>query len=169
MAERTDLPALRRYGPAEPSGEPGPSPARSTRRAWNGMACGSATTAEANSPFARARIRGQPPKLHQWFQAAYPALLQQEGYQQQSACPHARLHRQDGMVCVSSGSAKPCGKASLAPFGGGVKPSRRTRPISDARRAGASSAGFGHTMKVMSLVERGGPLRSTVMDTVTSN
>ena len=57
--------------------------------------------------------------------------------------------------------------ASLIRFGGKVRSSRADETFLGNKKGFPSFTGTGHKMEVMSLVERGGPCASTVLDTVT--
>jgi transposase-like protein len=105
-------------------------------------------------------------KLHQWFQAAYLICSSKKGISSN------QLARTLGVTVKTAWFAShrirlAMKDGSLGPLGGGMKAVEADETYIGRKKGWKKPrAGFGHTMKVMSLVERGGPVRSTVMDSV---
>jgi len=106
-------------------------------------------------------------KLHQWFQAAYLLCSSKKGISSN------QLARTLGCTVKSAWFAshrlrEAMKDGKLDPIGGGGKIVEADETYIGRKKGWKKPrGGFGHTMKVMSLVERGGTVRSTVMDTVT--
>lgn len=106
-------------------------------------------------------------KLHQWFQAAYLMCSSKKGISSH------QLARTLGCTVKTAWFAshrlrEAMKDSKLGPIGGGGKIVEADETYIGRKKGWPKPrGGFGHTMKVMSLVERGGPVRSTVMDTVT--
>ncbi|MEA2951834.1 MAG: hypothetical protein QOJ96_1354 [Alphaproteobacteria bacterium] len=112
-------------------------------------------------------------KLHQWFQCAYLICSSKKGISSN------QLARTLGCTVKTAWFAshrirKAMEDGNLGPLGGDMKAveadetflGRKTQ-FGRKTKWKKPRGGYGHTMKVMSLVERGGPVRSTVLDTVT--
>ena len=105
-------------------------------------------------------------KLHQWFQAAYLLCSSKKGISSN------QLARTLGCTVKTAWFAshrlrEAMKDGNVGPLGGDMKPVEADETYIGRKKGWSKRRGFGHTMKVMSLVERGGPVRSTVMDTVT--
>ncbi|MEA3027458.1 MAG: hypothetical protein QOF91_2743 [Alphaproteobacteria bacterium] len=106
-------------------------------------------------------------KLHQWFQCAYLLCSSKKGISSQ------QLSRTLGCTVKTAWFAshrirKAMEDGSLGPLGGDMKPVEADETFIGNRKGFPKArGGYGHKMKVMSLVERGGPVRSTVLDSVT--
>jgi transposase-like protein len=106
-------------------------------------------------------------KLHQWFQAAYLLCSSKKGISSN------QLARTLGCTVKTAWFAshrlrEAMKDGKLDPIGGGGKIVEADETYIGRKKGWKRPrGGFGHTMKVMSLVERGGPVRSTVLDTVT--
>lgn len=106
-------------------------------------------------------------KLHQWFQCAYLLCSSKKGISSN------QLARTLGVTVKTAWFAshrirKAMEDGSFGPLGGGMKAVEADETfIGNKKGFPKARGGFGHKMKVMSLVERGGPVRSTVLDSVT--
>lgn len=106
-------------------------------------------------------------KLHQWFQAAYLLCSSKKGISSN------QLARTLGVTVKTAWFAshrirEAMREGKLEPMGGGGKVVEADETYIGRKKGWPKPrGGFGHTMKVMSLVERGGAVRSAVMDTVT--
>lgn len=106
-------------------------------------------------------------KLHQWFQAAYLLCSSKKGVSSN------QLARTLGITVKSAWFAshrirEAMKDGKLGPIGGDMKTVEADETyIGNKKDFRRGKGGFGHKMKVMSLVERGGAIRSMVMDTVT--
>lgn len=105
-------------------------------------------------------------KLHQWFQCAYLLCSSKKGVSSN------QLARTLGITVKSAWFAshrirEAMKDGKLGPLGGGMKPVEADETfIGNKKGFKKGRGGFGHKMAVMSLVERGGPVRSTVLDSV---
>jgi transposase-like protein len=105
-------------------------------------------------------------QLHQWFQAAYLLCSSKKGISSH------QLARTLGCTVKSAWFAShrlrlAMKDGKLGPLGGNMKPVEADETFLGRKQGWKKKPGYGHTMKVMSLVERGGHVRSTVLDTVT--
>jgi transposase-like protein len=105
-------------------------------------------------------------KLHQWFQAAYLLCSSKKGISSN------QLARTLGCTVKTAWFAshrirEAMRDAKLAPIGGGGKIVEADETFLGNKKGFTKRPGVGHKMAVMSLVERGGPVRSTVLDSVT--
>jgi hypothetical protein len=104
-------------------------------------------------------------KLHQWFQAAFLLCSSKKGVSSN------QLARTLGITVKSAWfashrirEAMRDGKIDL--IGGGGKIIEADETFLGNKKGFPKRPGVGHKMAVMSLVERGGPVRSTVLDSV---
>jgi transposase-like protein len=106
-------------------------------------------------------------KLHQWFQVAYLMCSSKKGVSSN------QIARTLGVTVKTAWFAthrlrEAMKDGKLGPLGGGMKPVQADETfIGNKKGFKKGRGGFGHKMKVMSLVERGGAVRSTVLDSVT--
>lgn len=105
-------------------------------------------------------------KLHQWLQTAYLICSSKKGISSN------QLARTLGVTVKTAWFAshrirEAMKDGNLGPLGGDMKPVEADETYIGRKKGWKKPrSGFGHTMKVMSLVERGGPVRSTVLDSV---
>jgi len=102
-------------------------------------------------------------KLHQWFQAAYLICSSKKGISSN------QLARTLGCTVKTAWFAshrirKAMESENLGPLGGDMKPVEADETFLGRKPGRQKRRGYGHTMKVMSLVERGGEVRSIVLD-----
>ncbi|HEV2037418.1 MAG TPA: IS1595 family transposase [Candidatus Eremiobacteraceae bacterium] len=105
-------------------------------------------------------------KLHQWFQAAYLLCSSKKGVSSN------QLARTLGCTVKTAWFAshrirEAMKDAKIAPLGGKGKFVEADETFFGRRKGFTKRRGFAHTMKVMSLVERGGDVRSTVLESIT--
>lgn len=106
-------------------------------------------------------------KLHQWFQCAYLLCSSKKGVSSN------QLARTLGCTVKTAWFAshrirEAMKDGKLGPIGGGMKAVEADETFIGNRKGfPKGKGGFGHKMKVMSLVERGGKVRSMVLDSVT--
>lgn len=106
-------------------------------------------------------------KLHQWFQCAYLICSSKKGISSN------QLARTLGVTVKTAWFAshrirEAMSGANLGPLGGDGKAVEADETfIGNKKGFAKGKGGFGHKMAVMSLVERGGPVRSMVMESVT--
>jgi transposase-like protein len=105
-------------------------------------------------------------KLHQWFQCAYLICSSKKGISSN------QLSRTLGVTVKTAWFAshrirEAMRDGKLGPLGGEGKIVEADETYIGKKKGFKVVTGGYHKMKVMSLVERGGPVRSTVMDTVT--
>jgi transposase-like protein len=105
-------------------------------------------------------------KLHQWFQCAYLICSSKKGISSN------QLARTLGVTVKTAWFAShrirlAMKDGSLGPLGGDMKPVEADETFIGRKKGFPKRQGVGHKMAVMSLVERGGPVRSTVLDSVT--
>lgn len=104
-------------------------------------------------------------KLHQWFQAVYLLCSSKKGVSSN------QLARTLGCTVKTAWFAshrirEAMRDGKLAPIGGGGKIVEADETFIGNKKGFKKRPGTGHKMVVMSLVERGGPARSTVLDNV---
>ena len=104
-------------------------------------------------------------KLHQWFQCAYLLCSSNKGISSQ------QLSRTLGVTVKTAWFAShrirlAMKDGSIGPLGGDMKPVEADETFIGRKKGFPKRPGVGHKMAVMSLVERGGPVRSAVLDTV---
>ena len=112
-------------------------------------------------------------KLHIWLQAFRPHDREQEGHQRPSAPPVAQASRTSRLGSSPIVSAKPCGLAALRlRWAATARSSKPTKPISAnveepriskqrrAARTRRAARWLGNKRAIVSLVERGGSVRS---------
>jgi transposase-like protein len=105
-------------------------------------------------------------KLHQWFQCAYLICSSKKGVSSN------QLARTLGVTVKTAWFASHRIREAMkdtdtGPLGGGMKAVEADETFIGNKKGWKRSRGVGHKMAVMSLVERGGPVRSTVLDSVT--
>jgi len=105
-------------------------------------------------------------KLHQWFQAVYLLCSSKKGISSH------QLSRTLGCTVKTAWFAshrirEAMRDGKLVPIGGGGKIVEADETFIGNKKGFKKRPGVGHKMAVMSLVERGGSVRSTVLDSVT--
>ena len=106
-------------------------------------------------------------KLRQWLQAAYLMCSSKKGISSHQIARTLGVTVKTGWF-VTHRLREAMKDGNLGLLGGDMKPVEADETYIGRKKGWKKPrGGFGHTMKVMSLVERGGPVRSTVMDTVT--
>jgi transposase-like protein len=126
----------------------------------NSKECRKQFTVKVGTVFEHGRI-----PLHKMLQAVYLLCCSKKG------CSSHQLHR---ILQITYKSAwflshrirEAMRDGSLAPIGGGGKIVEADETFFVNKKGFSKKSGAGHKMVVVSLVERGGPLRSTILDSV---
>jgi len=126
----------------------------------NEKECRKQFTVKVGTVFEHGRI-----PLHKMLQAVYLLCCSKKG------CSSHQLHRILGITYkaawfLSHRIREAMRDGSLAPIGGGGKIVEADETFFVNKKGFPKQPGVGHKMAVVSLVERGGPIRSTVIDAV---
>jgi transposase-like protein len=128
---------------------------------WRCLDCKRQFTCTVGTVFERSHV-----KLHLWFQAAHLMASSKKGISAHQLHRTLRVHYRTAWF-MEHRLREAMRSDGLSPLGGEGKIVESDETFIGRKKGARKGYGVGHKMKVLSLVERGGPVRSIVMDDIT--